>query len=80
MKTFTIAGVAMMLISAFAPVSGYAQDGQETEVLKPSGTLPVVYIETEGNAPIVSKGEYLQATIYIDPMGDENVAGLGSEQ
>lgn len=80
MKTFTIAGVAMMLISAFALVSGYAQDGQETEVLKPSGTLPVVYIETEGNAPIVSKGEYLQATIYIDPMGDENVAGLGSEQ
>lgn len=44
-----------------------------------SGTLPVMYIETENRKPIVSKEEYLPATYRLDPMGTEGVEPLGSE-
>lgn len=43
-----------------------------------SGTLPVMYINTENNAPIVSKEDYLTATYYVDPMGVEGVEAIGS--
>lgn len=43
-----------------------------------SGTLPVMFISTEGNKPITSKVEYLQATYYLDPMGVEDVEAIGS--
>lgn len=44
-----------------------------------SGTLPVLYIETENNAPIVSKEVYLNASYRLDPMGAENIEPLGTE-
>lgn len=43
-----------------------------------SGTLPVMFIETENRAPVVSKDDYLSATYYLDPMGAENVEAIGS--
>lgn len=43
-----------------------------------SGTMPVIYINTENNAPIESKEVYLQATYYLDPMGIEGVEAFGS--
>lgn len=45
-----------------------------------SGTLPVMYIETEGNRPVVSKDEYLDAYYRLDPMGAEGVEPLGTEE
>lgn len=44
-----------------------------------SGTLPVMFITTEGNQPITSKDEYLQASYYLDPMGVEDVEAIGSK-
>lgn len=44
-----------------------------------SGTLPVLYIITENNAPIVSKEVYLNATYRLDPMGTEGIEALGTE-
>lgn len=43
-----------------------------------SGTLPVMYINTEGNAAITSTEVYLNATCYIDNLGLEGYASLGS--
>lgn len=43
-----------------------------------SGTLPVMFINTENSQPIVEKETYLNATYYIDPMGLPDVKGLGS--
>ena len=43
-----------------------------------SGTLPVLFINTENGAEIVSKEEYLNATYYLDPMGVEGVEAIGS--
>lgn len=43
-----------------------------------SGTLPVMYINTENRKPIESKEEYLSATYYIEPMGENDFEALGS--
>lgn len=44
-----------------------------------SGTLPVLYIDTENREPIVSKEIYLNATYRLDPMGMEGVEALGTK-
>lgn len=53
----------------------------EIDTIKPaySGTLPVLYINTEENAPIVSREEYLKASCYLDTLGIEGYGALGSE-
>ena len=43
-----------------------------------SGTLPVLHIQTENNAAIVSKDDYVNATYYLDPMGQEGIFSVGS--
>lgn len=43
-----------------------------------SGTLPVMFITTEGNQPVTSKETYLQATYYLDPMGIDGIERVGS--
>ncbi|WP_295731262.1 CotH kinase family protein [uncultured Muribaculum sp.] len=45
-----------------------------------SGTLPVCYVNTENGAPIVSKEDYINANIWIDPMGIEGIEAFGSEE
>lgn len=44
-----------------------------------SGTLPVMYIETENRQPVVSKEKYMNATYWLDPMGNPDVEPLGTE-
>lgn len=43
-----------------------------------SGSLPVMYIHTDNEDPIVSKDNYINATYYIDAMGVENVQNIAS--
>lgn len=43
-----------------------------------SGTLPVMFIQTENNKPITSKENYLQANYYLDPMGVEGIEAVGT--
>lgn len=43
-----------------------------------SGTLPVLYINTEGHRDIVSKEEYLHAEWWLDNMGIEGYESIGS--
>lgn len=43
-----------------------------------SGTLPVLFINTEGHHDIVSKEEYLHADWWLDNMGNEDFQSLGS--
>ncbi len=44
-----------------------------------SGTLPVLFITTEGGAAIMSKEEYVSATGYIDNLNLEAYDALGSD-
>ena len=43
-----------------------------------SGTLPVLYIQTENNQTITSKDYYLNATYYLDAMGLAGYESIGS--
>ena len=43
-----------------------------------SGTLPVLFIDTDNFAPIVSKEKYVHANWWLDPMGIDGVDSLGS--
>ena len=43
-----------------------------------SGTLPVLYIQTENKEPITSKDYYLNATYYLDAIGIEGYESIGS--
>lgn len=44
-----------------------------------SGTLPVLYIDTENHEPVVSKDVYLNANYRLDPMGTDYIEALGTE-
>lgn len=44
-----------------------------------SGTLPVMYIDTENAQPIVSKEDYINATYYLDALGLEGYESFGTE-
>lgn len=68
---------ALTLISCTDEIEATIPPGLST--IAASGTLPVLYIDTENHEPIVSKEVYLNATYRLDPMGTEGVEALGSE-
>lgn len=78
---------AIKVISYFLITISFLSCTDEVEATVPpcsapatiSGTLPVLYIDTENHKPIVSKEEYLNAFYRIDPMGIEGIEALGSE-
>ena len=43
-----------------------------------SGSLPVMYINTENSTPITSKDYYLNATYYVDNLGLDGYQSVGS--
>lgn len=74
-KTILVGGI-------FTPETGdnWAQGNWTTlsGVSSYSGTLPVMFINTENNVAITSKEIYVNATYYIDNMGDADVEAIGS--
>lgn len=44
----------------------------------PSGTLPVLYINTANGAPVTSREEYVAGSYYLDNQGDAAYANIGS--
>ena len=48
------------------------------QAVSPSGTLPVLYIQTENKKPITSKEDYLNATYYLDAKGIAGYENIGS--
>jgi hypothetical protein len=48
--------------------------------VSPSGSLPVIYINTENAQDVTSKDTYLNATYYLDPKGDMTVEAIGSAE
>lgn len=45
-----------------------------------SGTLPVIFINTENCEPINSKETYISATYWLDPCGNEDVEAIGTSE
>lgn len=50
------------------------------QAASPSGTLPVLHIDTENNAPILTKTDYVKATYWLDTKGIEGVSDLGTTE
>lgn len=73
---FLLVAPALVACSEETDVAEVTPGGPATSV---SGTLPVMYIETEKRQPVVSKDEYLNASYRLDPMGAEGVEALGTE-
>ena len=64
--------VTMRVGATFTPSSGELYtSGSWVGGQMTSGTLPAIYINTENNAPITSKDEYLSATFYVEANGTE---------
>ena len=81
MKNFiNLIGCYLVLLTFASCVDDtYATEPPAKSSVSVSGTLPVLYIETENHTPIVSKEVYLNATYRLDPMGAEDVEPLGTE-
>ena len=41
--------------------------------VNPSGTMPIIYINTTGNQQITSTEEYITATFYIDALNPQRI-------
>ena len=63
----------------------FAQESDNPELPTPvadiplSGTLPVCYVNTENGAAIVSKEDYINAQIWIDPLGIDGLEAFGTK-
>lgn len=67
MKKFCLSIVAFLwVITAFA--------------VGPSGSLPILYINTTGSVPIISKDYYLTGTYYLDALGVEGYKSIGTAE
>lgn len=82
-RTATITDREILVGGVFVPSSNeqWAQGTWKvlgTEDLDYSGTLPVMFINTENGAEIVSKDDYINATYYLDNMGIDGVESFGS--
>lgn len=76
-RQLSIFTVALLLMSCTEDSMANEPEPQSPNTV--SGSIPALYIETENHAPIVSKTEYLNATYWLDPMGAEGIAALGSK-
>lgn len=73
---------AILIGGIFVPETGdnWAQGNWTTlngESKDYSGTLPVLFINTENNAEITSKDTYINATYYLDNQGIEEFKSIG---
>lgn len=66
-----LGGALLSLLAISTKAQNYPQE--------PSGTLPVLYINTEGNQEIVSKDIYLNAEWWLDSKQIDGVGSIGSE-
>lgn len=78
-KTICCLSVLMLYISCNDDVEKDLEIPPSPGTPEISGTLPVMYIDTENHKPVVSKEEYLDAFYRIDPQGIEGAEALGTE-
>lgn len=77
MRILNIIGMFVMWTSCAIFAGVRVQAAQSPTPI--SGTLPVMYIETENRTPITSKTEYLDAKYWLDTLGNADFEALGSE-
>ena len=66
-----VGGALLFLLAISTKAQNYPKE--------PSGTLPVLYLNTEGNQEIVSKDNYLNAEWWFDSKQIDGIESIGSE-
>ena len=79
MRIIPIFIASLMLVSCADDIEAAVPPSASPSSVSISGTLPVMHIETENRQPITSKTEYLNATYWLDPVGNDAIEPLGSE-
>ena len=79
MRIIPIFIASLMLVSCADDIEAAVPPSASPPSVSISGTLPVMHIETENRQPITSKTEYLNATYWLDPVGNDAIEPLGSE-
>ncbi|MGN0223238.1 MAG: CotH kinase family protein [Muribaculaceae bacterium] len=69
-----------LLLPIFFVVGGVIFTPNKIAAAEYSGTLPVMYINTEDGVEIVSKEDYVSATAWLDNLGLEQFEAVGSEE
>lgn len=77
MRIATISIALTLIASCVNDIRADEQSSVQSDLI--SGTLPVMYIETENRTPITSKTEYLDANYWLDPLDNGEYDALGSE-
>ena len=76
--------IALVLLTLSASPDIRADETTPDETAWPatmvSGTLPVVYINTEDAKPIVDKINPIPAGFWLDPMGHSEIEAVGSAE
>lgn len=52
----------------------------QMNAVAPSGSLPVIHINTDGKVAVTSKEDYVYASYWLDPNGVEGVKAVGSAE
>ena len=78
-RLHNIFGVLLLFAVFVFSIDGFADEIEFPPEIYVSNTLPVVYINTKNNAPIISKDEYIEATCYIDASCSEEYSSMGDE-
>lgn len=76
-QSYTFRTPIVLIAAMLVAITANAIDFPAEEYI--SHTLPVIYINTEGNTPVTSKEYYLSATCRIDAMGIDEFQSMGSE-
>lgn len=77
-KLFVSFALCFCAFASGAQASSQPVAAPQETTAAPSLSLPVLYINTEGGAPIVSKEDYINATYYVDNAGLADCPALGS--
>ena len=79
MNTIKVIGCFLAVLALFSCTDEIDATNPPVSSTSISGTLPVLYIDTENHEPVVSKEIYLNASYRLDPIGTEGVEPLGSD-
>ncbi len=80
MKKIVLFFTMILFISSAVKAQDITQPHPGDENIPVTGTLPVLYINTDDNIPITQKETYLSGTYWFDSMGLEGIESVGSQE
>ena len=80
MKRFLLCFVYVLFFGGYEKILGQTSQATEDGTYEYSGTIPVLFVETENHTPVLEKGEYLKATYYLKTFGWKGYEDVASPE